>query len=142
MAFQMYIGANADKFPPARYMPPPFISSDLDSPLPQVLESYIDKQNKVFQCTGDRNYVYSLCGSSFTYNNSLSGRQLDKTFFARRLNFNPSEIFVSYDCDGNTFSLEGGKQISVPYFHILRNLLFADWHVSNYQVEVHEDPNH
>jgi prepilin-type N-terminal cleavage/methylation domain-containing protein/prepilin-type processing-associated H-X9-DG protein len=139
MGIDMYRQTSADKFPAARYMPPPFTSNDTNPPLPTVLEQALTKGDKVYHCPGDRDYVFSRCaaknncGTSYTYNNSLSGQLLDKTWFAERLEFGPSDIFVCYDCDGGLFTLEGGTQITVPSFHMLRNLLFADGHVGNYK---------
>ena len=115
-------------------MPAPFISSfQADPPLFTILSDELPDDSKVYKCGGDNGYVHDLARISYTYNASLSGRQLDETWFARRLNFNVTEIPVAYDCDGNTFQLEEDGQITVPAFHVYRNLLFADGHVGNYQ---------
>lgn len=127
----MYLGDNAQRYPAARYMPPPFISSDPDLPLPDVMREYLSG-GRVFKCPGDRDWVYALCGTSYTYNNSLSGRLLDTTWFARRMDLDSTQVPVAYDCDGATFALTTG-QITVPWFHRTRNLLFADVHVGNYK---------
>jgi prepilin-type N-terminal cleavage/methylation domain-containing protein/prepilin-type processing-associated H-X9-DG protein len=135
MGIGMYQETNAGKFPAARYMPPPFISIDTDPPLPTVLRDNIPLGSKVYQCPGDKEYVYKIAGTSYTYNNSLSGQQIDNTWFVTRLDFNPTDIYVSYDCDGNNFTLTSGT-IDVPFFHRMRNLLFADGHAGNYKLNV------
>ncbi len=141
MGIQMYKQNSADKFPVARYMPLPFISILTDPPLTYLLNDYIPGDSKVFQCTGDK-YIYPLvadsttspptiCGMSYNYNTTLSGKTEEDSFFVKRLNFTPADTFVSYDCDGGPFELVNGT-ISTPSFHSLRNLLFADSHVGNY----------
>ena len=130
-AIQMYLGSCSDRFPAARYMPLPFVSSDDDPPLPDRISEYLAGDVKVFHCPGD-NDVFKVCGSSFTYNNSLSGRALVEMWFTRRMGLDTTEVPVAYDCDGYTFTLTSGE-ITVPWFHLKRNLLFADWHVGNYQ---------
>jgi prepilin-type N-terminal cleavage/methylation domain-containing protein/prepilin-type processing-associated H-X9-DG protein len=132
MGIDMYRQNSADKYPSARYMPPPFASMDSDPPLTVALKDSLAAEGKVFHCVGDTDYVFKLCGSSYNYNNGLSGRTPEDTVFVKRLNLNSSEIPVSYDCDGAVFVLEGGSEITVPHFHLLRNLLFADGHVGNY----------
>ena len=112
-------------------MPQPFISTSVYAPITVVLLEDVGGETKVFKCPGDTDSVFTLCGSSYTYNNSLAGETLDENFLARRLNFSPTEIPVSYDCDGDTFTLQDGT-ITVQAFHALRNLLFADGHVGNY----------
>jgi len=143
LGVQMYRDGNSDRFPLARYMPFPFISQLTSYPsFPKSLETYLMADKKVFHCPGDRGYVYSLasseeggiCGSSYHYNNGLAGRQLEETFFVQHLDFTPVDVFVSYDCDGHDFVLTD-QTISVPYFHVVRNLLFADGHVSNYDAK-------
>lgn len=133
LGVQMYRQSYNDKFPAARYMPEPFVSGDSDPPLPRVIAEYLPGDSTVFKCPGDRGMVYDLCGTSFTYNNSLSGRTLEESWFARRLRFDVTEIPVSYGCDGDTFELTDGTFLTVPPFHALRNLLFADGHVGNFE---------
>ncbi len=137
IAVEMYRDQNGNVFPVARYMPSPFISIMNDPTLPQTLNADLGGATRVLICPGDKEYVYSMCQedsqTSYTYNASLSGRQLDETWFTRRLGFSVTETPVSYDCDGNTFELDAPlKPITVPFFHLLRNLLFADGHVGHY----------
>ncbi len=132
MGIDVYRQTSADKYPSARYMPPPFVSIDPNPPLPRVLEQALSKDDKVYHCPGDRDYVFKLCGTSYTYNNTLAGQLLDKTWYAKNLEFGPGDIWVCEDYDGRTFTLDTGSPVSVPWFHVLRNLLFADGHAGNY----------
>ena len=95
LAIQMYRNDHADRFPAARYMPPPFISTKPEPPLPEVLDDCLPGDSKVFKCPGDTDYVHKICGISYTYNTSLAGRQLDETWFKRRLEYSTTEIPVS-----------------------------------------------
>lgn len=134
IGIQVYLDEQGSKFPPARYMPSPFISLFPDDPsLPVTLRGTVNTQSKVYKCRGDDGYVYDRAGISYTFNASLAGRDLDESWFVRRLKLQASQIPVAYDCDGNTFVLEGGGEITVPPFHMLRNLLFADGHVGNFE---------
>lgn len=129
----MYLQDYNDKFPTARYMPPPFISTSPYPGLPTVLINYIPQDSKVYKCPGDSEYVYKVCGCSYVYNTTLSGEQLENSIFVSRFEYSPTEIPVSHDCDGYKFELEGGSSIIAPMFHARRNVLFADWHVGNYE---------
>ena len=130
---QLYQESNEQKYPLARYMPDPFLTTFPGDPgLPDVLATDLEEQSKVYACPGDPDAVFPVTGISYTYNASLAGRQLDETWFARRLKFTSSEVPVAYDCDGNTFILVSGTMTVEP-FHMLRNLLFADVHVGNYE---------
>jgi len=130
IALGTYVEQHDGVYPFARYMPAPFLSLYPDDPgLPEVLNAEMPPESKVYQCPGDDGYVYPLTGISYTYNTSVSGRQLDDSWFKRRLEFDDSEIPVAYDVDGNVFTLQDGSEIEVPFFHISRNMLFADGHV-------------
>jgi prepilin-type N-terminal cleavage/methylation domain-containing protein/prepilin-type processing-associated H-X9-DG protein len=149
---QMYCGANSDRFPYARYMPYPFVSSMTAYPsLPEALVDELGNENKVFRCPGDAT-VFGLtrtvsgttqtCGSSFTYNASLCGETLAESFFSKIMGFADSEVPVAYDYDNGSFKLTTDEEIVVPPFHAKRNLLFADWHVGNYADTVNPMPKH
>ena len=132
IALQGYRGSNADRFPNARYMPEPFLSIDSDPSLPDLLDDYVASDGKVFKCPGDRGYVYELSGSSYVYNTSLAGKRFDDVWFVKRLDLREADVQVSYDFDGKRFELLSGS-ITVPTFHLRRNLLFADGHVGNFE---------
>lgn len=130
----IYQGDEKDRFPLARYMPAPFLTTFPEDPdLPTALVDHLPRNTAAYRCPSDEQYVHAVAGVSYTYNASLAGRQLDDTWFNRRLGFDATEIPVSYDTDGNRFDLQDGSQLTVPPFHTLRNLLFADWHVGNYR---------
>jgi len=131
LAIRMYRDSSGDRFPAARYMPPPFLSTDPNPPFTEVIADEVGKDQRVFRCPGDRGAVYDLCGSSYTYNIMLSGHRLEETHLARRAGLDATQIPVSYDCDGGTFELVDGR-VTVSAFHALRNLLFADGHVGNF----------
>jgi prepilin-type N-terminal cleavage/methylation domain-containing protein/prepilin-type processing-associated H-X9-DG protein len=140
MDIQMYRQNSADKFPTARYIPRPFVSISNDPPLPAMILGGMATEQKVFQCPGDKGYVYSLvdsqtkmiCGSSYYYNLMLGGIRIEDLPWARRSELNEGEITVCYDYDGKDFILMDGSTVNVPSFHLKRNLLFADGHVGNY----------
>lgn len=140
MGIQMYRQNSADKFPTARYMPRPFSSSSIDPPLPALILGGMATEQKVFQCPGDKNYVFSLvdsqtgliCGSSYYYNLMLGGIQIDSIPWVRRAELSETEITVCHDCDGGSYTLTDGSTVDVPWFHLKRNLLFADGHVGNF----------
>jgi prepilin-type N-terminal cleavage/methylation domain-containing protein/prepilin-type processing-associated H-X9-DG protein len=135
LAVLMYRDEFNGVFPTARYMPEPFVSGDDDPPLPSVLRPHLtgDAQGdqSVFHCPGD-NDVFSRAGISFMYQSELSGQRLETFLPVVVFNIPPEQILVSRDFDGGTFDLTDGDQLSVPSFHDLRNLLFADGHVGNY----------
>ncbi len=132
IAVESYRQASKNLFPLARYMPDPFITSlPEDPPLTKALAQQLPQNSEVYRCPGDDNVVWPLTGISYTYNASLAGRNLESTWFVRRMGFKESEIPVAYDVDGNTFTLTSGS-ITVPPFHTERNLLFADGHVGDY----------
>ena len=134
LALDAYRGEHGERYPTARYMPAPFLSAIPEDPgLPDALIDHLPDRSEVYRCPGDVGGVHDLTGISYTFNAGVSGRRLDRTWFAQRIGLQPSETPVSYDTDGNTFELEDGSQITVPAFHLRRNLLFADGHVGNFQ---------
>lgn len=133
VAMTDYQGQHGDRYPQARYMPEPFLSIDTDPPITELLSPYVDGSQQVFHCPGDKGHVYDLCGCSYVFNTALAGKTIDDTWFARRSNpVATSDIPVSYDFDGQTYATIDGS-VTVPWFHLRRNLLFADGHVGNYQ---------
>ena len=136
---EAYKQDNADKFPAARYMPPPMLSGDPDPPLNTALADYIEINNPAYRCPGDR-MVYDLeyttdegetrtCGMSYTYITGLSGVTFEQSFFSRFLNRTTTNTPVIHDYDGGTFELQDGEEIRVGFFHSERMVLFVDGHV-------------
>lgn len=149
VGIEAYKQDNGEKYPSARYMPPPMLSADADPPLNTVLNDYIEWNNPAYRCPGDR-VVYDLeytndagettnCGMSYTYITGLSGVTFDQSFFARFLNRTPTNTPVAHDYDGGTFELQDESEITVGFFHTDRMVLFVDGHVGNV-AEPEEEP--
>lgn len=142
-AIEMYKGDNKDKFPVAKYMPPPWLSGDADPPLNTALDKYIPADSLSHKCPGDSvvyDYEYTdaqgqrqKCGMSYTYVIALSGIRFEDSFFARFLQRSVTETPVAYDYDGGTFETQDGTMVQVGFFHDKRNILFVDSHVGGAQ---------
>jgi len=121
---------SAGRMPVARYMPPPFVSSDLAPPLLDVLLGAVKRPlDDAFRCPGDQQ-VFFRCGISYTYQSELGGRVLDAAVM-RRPGLTLSDVVVARDFDGGDFETTEGL-LSVDFFHGKRNLLFADGHAGSY----------
>jgi prepilin-type N-terminal cleavage/methylation domain-containing protein/prepilin-type processing-associated H-X9-DG protein len=135
IALGSYLVQSKERYPVARAMPEPFLSTDTGPPITQVLEPYLDASTKagkqVWHCRGD-SQVFALCGTSYHYQLMLGGLRLKDFWPVRLFGVPDSEVWVSRDFDGGTFDTTSG-QIDVPFFHDLRNLLFADGHVGNFK---------
>ena len=141
--FTIYRNENNDKFPVARYMPLPWLSRSNDPPLTVALAKYIEPVGDAYRCPGDRvvhPYEYTdpttnttkTCGMSYTYEVVLGGNAYEQTFFYRFLRLTPATTPVCYDFDGGTFETQTGEQVTVPFFHRTRNVLFVDGHTGRY----------
>lgn len=135
-AIQMYRDTYATVFPVARYMPKPFLSGDDDPPLTKALESFIanntGRDAQVYHCASDA-VVFPLSGTSYMYQSELSGQRIEQFFPVAVFKVPISQIVVARDFDGGVFDLEDGSSVVAPSFHDLRNLLFADGRVGNFQ---------
>lgn len=135
LVMQMYIDDSEDRFPLARYMPPPIASSDPNPPLNVVLGPYIDPgtartPNKIYRCPGD-DQVFPLSGMSYVYRIRLGGSKLNDLWEVQRLNLSPEKIWVCRDFDNmGQLELDNGQTLNIGFFHRDRNLLFADGHVN------------
>lgn len=120
-------------YPRARYMPEPFLSGDRDPALADVLKPYLQAKawpaDHVLHCPGDRGHVFDRSGISYMYRVGIAGQRLDDFFPVRAWGLTASEVPVANDFDGGSFDLTDGGRLDVPFFHDLRNLLFADGHV-------------
>ncbi|MEM1211809.1 MAG: prepilin-type N-terminal cleavage/methylation domain-containing protein [Planctomycetota bacterium] len=137
-----------NQYPRARYMPDPFVSSFATDPtLPETLDGYIayrnDDEARVYACPADAWVapITTPVPMSYTYTSGLGGRDLSQTFFVRRLQFTESELPVLRDFDGSTtpFDLNDGTAIEVPFFHLSRNILYADGSVRTGDVGDRQD---
>ena len=130
----IYTGEYQDRFPLARSMPDPFLPIDTDPSLPQAIKQHIDPANgteskSVYRCGGDPDQVFPLCGTSYQFNRSIAGLRLDEFPWS----VPPEEFWIMRDHDGGDFDTNTVGTITVPFFHSLRNLLFADGHAGNFQ---------
>jgi prepilin-type N-terminal cleavage/methylation domain-containing protein len=127
-----------DRFPTARYMPPPFLSGDADPAFNGAIADYLEADSASYRCPGDSQvwereweddaHVTRQCNMSYTFVTVLSGRTYEETFFHRRLELPATEAPVLHDFDGGTFDLQDGSQITVGFFHSKRAALFVDGH--------------
>jgi len=136
IGIQAYVDGNKGHYPRARYMPPPFYSSDPDPALNSLLDFYLvdsaeGKAREVYKCPSD-SQVFALSGMSYMYQTGQGGPTLPEFILVKLLNWPASKIVLSRDFDGGTFELESG-QITVGVFHRSRNLLFADGHVGDFE---------
>lgn len=136
IAIDAYRADHKDVYPLARYMPEPFVSGDDDPPLPDMLASYLPASadpaaRSVYRCGGDAGLVFDRCGISYMYRVGIAGQTLEDYFPVKTWGLVASEVPIANDFDGGTFDLTDGSAIAVPFFHDLRNLLFADGHVGN-----------
>lgn len=136
--FQMYRDQNKQKFPEARYMPPPWLSGDDDPALRVAMEGYVDSID-AWRCPGDpivfdTSYVVEegveqISGMSYTYQTGLSGVTHDQSLFAQFLRHEPADTPLSHDFDGGGYETQDGEIVQVDFFHEKRNILFADGHI-------------
>ena len=130
-----------EKYPTARYMPEPFITGDADPPLPDLLDPYLAKTpspatgqpvpDRVYHCPGDA-LVHPLAGVSYMYRVGIAGQTIEESFPVKHLGLTASDIAIANDFDGGTFDTTTAGELAVPFFHDLRNFLYADGHVGNF----------
>lgn len=142
LGFEAYKSDNGEKYPRARYMPPPLLSGDGDPPLNVALADYIEPNNPAWRCPGDP-VVYDLeyvddagvtqiCGSSYSYESAaLSGRTFEESIYAGWLGRTTTNTPVAYDFDGGTIEFQSGQTVVVEFNHKERNVLFVDGHVGH-----------
>ena len=65
---------------------------------------------------------------------TLQGVTIEEYWLVRVFGLPESRVWVSQDYDGATFDLDDGSTIDVPFFHVQRNLLFADGHVGGFSL--------
>ena len=139
---EMYKNDFKEVFPVARYMPPPWLSGDVDVPLNIALERYIEPTTPAYRCAGDKIIYYTeytddngktqISGMSYTYLSALGGRPYQDIFFVKRLGWTISQVPLAHDFDGGTFETQDGRFVFADFFHDKRNMLFADGHVGRF----------
>ncbi|MBX3367059.1 MAG: type II secretion system protein [Phycisphaeraceae bacterium] len=149
---EMYKDRYREVFPVARYMPPPWISMDLEKPPFNVaMSEFLEVEDLAYRCPGDK-VVWEqpwtpnegtfwvsegdtrerISGMSYTYVVALGGNRYENTFYYEFLKQGPSTTPVAYDFDGGTFETTTGARLPVNFFHDKRNVLFVDGHVGRY----------
>lgn len=137
IGIQAYVAGSKEYYPKAKYMPDPFLSADPDPALNTFLDFYLvdssaqGKGREVYHCPSD-SQVFALSGMSYMYQASQLGDKFEDFFLVKYINLPASKIVIARDFDGGTFDLAPSGDITVDTFHLLRNLLFADGHVGNF----------
>lgn len=137
-AVHSYRQQNRERFPIACAIPPPVGEAGIAAPpLYTALKTEIPARSRVYACPGDQGYVHARAGISYLYVTNLSGLRPEETPFHRFLKATLHDIPVAFDMDG--FVDENGG-VAVPFFHVRRNLLFADNHVGEYHTRATDVP--
>ncbi len=136
LVFNMYSEDNKGVLPVSRYMPEPFLSTLTAPSIADLFDNYIqgdgNQAARVYACPGD-DVAFGLSGMSYDYHTSLGGKKIEDYWPVKRFNIDVSEVWVLRDYDSIfAADLTGGSTVEIPPFHDLRNLLFADAHVGNY----------
>ena len=137
IAVEIYKNTYGGRFPKARYMGDPFLSTDTDPPFRNTLHGVLNitaadtTAGRVFKCPGDA-VVFPLSSMSYMYQSELSGLKLEEFFIYSVAKIPESKIVLSRDMDNGTFDLLANQQIVVDFFHDSRNLLFVDGHAGNF----------
>jgi prepilin-type processing-associated H-X9-DG protein len=113
-------------------MPEPFITGVSKPPLYEAICRDLPRDSRAYACPGDAGYVHARCGTSYVYLTNLSGMRPQDTPMYRFLKITLDDMPVAFDFDGFTDTTLG---ITVPFFHVKRNLLFADGHVGEYRLK-------
>jgi prepilin-type N-terminal cleavage/methylation domain-containing protein/prepilin-type processing-associated H-X9-DG protein len=141
VAVQTCRSQNGDRFPLARSIPEPWVIAAIDDPpLYDALRRELPRSSRVYACPSDAGYVYDRCGISYLYNTNLSGRRPEDLIAHRLIGIPIGEIPVAWDFDGTTADIATGT-VTIPFFHLRRNLLFADGHVGEFQSQSANPPS-
>ncbi len=151
-AVELYKDRYKETFPLARYMPPPWISMDLEKPPFNVaMSEFLEVDELAYRCPGDKivweqqwtpnedtfwvedgDTATRNSAMSYTYVVGLGGNRYENTFFFEFLKQSTSTTPIAYDFDGGTFETTTGERLPVNFFHDKRNVLFVDGHVGRY----------
>lgn len=149
---ELYKDRYKEAFPLARYMPPPWISMDLEKPpFNAAMAEFLEVDDLAYRCPGDKivweqkwtpnettfwvsegDTAERNSAMSYTYVVGLGGNKYENTFFFEFLKQTTSTTPVAYDFDGGTFETTSGERLPVNFFHDKRNVLFVDGHVGRY----------
>jgi len=147
-ALELYKDRYREAFPVAKYMPTPWLSGSKRPGFNEAMVDFLDRESPAYKCPGDREIFNvpwqdtssspardRIGGMSYTYVTALAGERVETTFFAEYLKLTPSNTPILYDFDGGTFETQDGRQIQTPYFHRVRNVLFADGHAGQFDTK-------
>ncbi len=118
IALQLYVDENQNRLP---YMRDKSLTTTNDLPSPDmVLSSHLGNV-RVLRCPSDRQNLFELTGSSYSWNSLLNGQDADhlKIFL---IDFNPHQIPLMFDKD--KFHAARGSKKELNY-------LYADGHIKN-----------
>lgn len=147
-AIELYKNQYREVFPKAKYMPDPWLSGSKSPGFNVAMLDFLDRESPAYKCPGDRD-IFSIewqdksttppttrkGGMSYTYVTALAGEKVEQSFFATYLKLTPSNTPLMYDFDNGTFDTQPGtevKSVTTPFFHRVRNVLFADGHAGKY----------
>ncbi|HEX4120034.1 MAG TPA: type II secretion system protein [Verrucomicrobiae bacterium] len=119
IALQIYVNGNNNHLPVMRDRANPPATNALPS-VEIVLGSELANTN-VLRCPSDRQQVFELTGSSYSWNSLLNGQNADG-FKVLGMNFNPHAIPIFFDKESFHAALGPSKGV---------NYLYADGHIRN-----------
>ncbi|MFO0860559.1 MAG: type II secretion system protein [Phycisphaerales bacterium] len=154
-AVELYKNRWREQFPVAKYMPNPWLSGDTAPALNDAMLEQLDRESPAWRCPGDRIIwkeeftdkstnpaVRKIGGMSYTYVSALGeeftgtdGNGRRRNFFSMYAKTQPGNTPVLYDFDGGTFDKQPGEgdPVWTPFFHRVRNVLFADGHAGRFE---------
>lgn len=128
-AMQRWSRGNGGRFPVARYLAPPVSYSGKAPSLSMLLRPYLSGPSSVFQCPGDELHLYPICGISYFYNVTLSGKPIEQLGVTYAFDRSPAQVPLLWDSDEMTLATSLGR-VWIPAFHQDRCALFADGHAA------------
>ncbi len=122
LALQLYVGDNRNQLPVMRDAPtdPNVAATNTFPTINKVLAPQLGNTN-VLRCPSDKDRLYELTGSSYSWNSLLNGEDADH-LEVFSIKFNPHEIPVAFDKED--FHKARGAKKAVNY-------LYADGHIKN-----------
>lgn len=152
-AVELYKDRWKEKFPAAKYMPDPWLSGDTNPALNTAMQDELERESPAWRCPGDRivwkeefldkaTNSRKIGGSSYTYVSALGEEFIGTSshrgrFFSSYLRNQPTNTPIIYDFDGGTFEKQPGEgePVTTPFFHRVRNVLFADGHAGRFETD-------
>jgi len=111
----------------------------------RAMDTFLPEHSEVYKCPGDK-WIYStlvretepdgpIGGSSYTYVTWLAGRKLDDMQRGHFGSMQPNQFPIMHDFDNSPpvisdteggYETQDGRRVEAPYFHLSRNVLYAD----------------